>query len=67
MLPGVPDEYVKEITEERNNKRFNSKTWNYIYVGMLIDRKYPDIVLEALINVYKDRHFYYSVIGEGVE
>jgi len=62
---GVPDEYVKEITEERNNKRFNSKTWNYIYVGMLIDRKYPDIVLDALINVYKDRHFCYSVIGEG--
>lgn len=62
---GIPDEFVKEITQIKVNKNFSDKTWNYIYVGMLIDRKYPDIALEALINTSNEIHFNYTVIGEG--
>lgn len=62
---GVPDEFVKKITEVKLNKKFTNNSWNFIYVGMLINRKFPDIILEALINSSKNYNFTYTIIGDG--
>lgn len=62
---GVPDSIVNDFSERKIEKRFSTKVWNFIYVGMLINRKYPDLVLKALINTEKNKQFTYSIIGEG--
>lgn len=62
---GIPDSFIQEILTRHINKNFSNNVWNYIYVGMLIDRKYPDSVLEALINTMTYNPFTYTVVGEG--
>lgn len=62
---GVPDEIINEISNNRVDKKFENYEWDYIYVGMLIKRKFPDLVLEALTSKTHINSFTYTVIGEG--
>jgi glycosyltransferase involved in cell wall biosynthesis len=62
---GVPDSFIKEMSNRQLNKDFSKDVWNFIYVGLLIDRKYPDLVLEALINTESKNPFKFTIIGEG--
>lgn len=62
---GIPDSFIKENSKRQLKKNFSSVVWNYIYVGLLIDRKFPDIVLEALINTERNNQFNFTLIGEG--
>ncbi len=60
---GIPDEYIERNNFKDYNKYFSKKVWNYLFVGKLIDRKYPEIVLESLANT--DEKFQFNIIGEG--
>ncbi len=60
---GIPDDYIERINFRDYNKKFSNKVWSYLFVGKLIDRKYPDIVLESLAN--SDEKFQFNIIGEG--
>lgn len=41
------------------------KPFSYVFVGSLIDRKYPVEILDALVNVHKDGNFELTYIGDG--
>lgn len=58
---GVPEYYI--ATE--NNRTFEGKLRNFIYVGEMIERKYPTKVLDALQLVYSDADFELDYVGEG--
>lgn len=46
-----------------------SRDWeqcnNYIYVGTLIERKYPNVVVDALNNIYSHNEYHLYMIGDG--
>lgn len=52
------EDYVKDITKPVRN---------FVFVGSLIDRKYPVAVLTALSLVYPDGNFTMTYIGDGAE
>lgn len=58
---GIPEQY---ITAE-NKHDFSQPLRNFVYVGLMIDRKYPEKVLDALYEVYGNIDFHLSYIGEG--
>lgn len=62
---GVPDEFINKITSIEIDKVFSEDTWNFLFVGMLVNRKYPEKVLDALIATEKQYPFHYTVVGEG--
>lgn len=63
---GVPDSFVNYIETKHVMKNFADKIWNFIFVGQLITRKYPDVVLEALVSINNKNPFTYTVVGEGI-
>ena len=40
---------------------------NFVYVGSLIERKYPSLIVRALSEVYPDGDFSMTFIGDGAE
>ena len=59
---GVPNYFFKNIPT-----RDYSQANRYIYVGMMLERKYPDVVLEAVRNIHGDNIDYaLKLIGDGV-
>lgn len=40
---------------------------NFIYVGSLIARKYPSLIIKALTSIYPDGNFMMTYIGDGAE
>lgn len=58
---GVPEDYL--ITE--NNRVFEKPLKNFIYVGEMIERKYPVQVLEALNKAYPNGDYQMSYVGDG--
>ena len=58
---GIPENY---ITKE-NKRQFNGELRNYIYVGGLIERKYPAQILDALHEVYPQGGFMMHYVGGG--
>lgn len=60
---GVPGTYITV----RNKHLFENKLKNFIYVGSLIKRKYPAIILDALVDIYPDKDFCLNYIGVGKE
>ena len=41
---GIPEQYITEV----NKHDFTESLRNFVYVGLMIDRKYPEKVLDAL-------------------
>ncbi len=58
---GIPESYITGI----NRHDFTKPLRNFVYVGLMIDRKYPEKVLDALYDVYKNKEFHLTYIGEG--
>ena len=58
---GIPEQYITD----KNQHDFSQPMRNFVYVGLMIDRKYPEKVLEALEMAYPDNDFRLNYIGEG--
>lgn len=58
---GIPEQYITE----KNKHDFSQPLRNFVYVGLMIDRKYPEKVLDALHAVYGDKDYHLNYIGEG--
>lgn len=59
---GIPDTYI-----EPNITRKYDKINSFIYVGTLIERKYPSRVVPAVYKAFKNENFSISYIGRGDE
>lgn len=57
---GIPEYYLKNI-KKRDYTIFSS----FIFVGELIDRKYPDILIDALDTVYENNSYTLRYVGNG--
>lgn len=58
---GIPETY---ITSE-NVHRFDNPLKNFVYVGEMIERKYPEKVVDALLQAYPAGDFHLTYIGAG--
>lgn len=58
---GIPEKYITS----KNVHHFERPLHSFVYVGEMIERKYPEKVLEALEQAYPDSNFSMSYIGDG--
>ena len=58
---GVPEDYI--VTENRHD--FSDSLHDFIYVGELIERKYPEQVLSALQKTYPNGNYQLTYVGQG--
>lgn len=58
---GIPDHYITES----NSHNFDGNIKSFIYVGEMIERKFPVQILDALMTVYPDNDYHIDYIGEG--
>ena len=58
---GIPDLFLSE----ENKHDFTEPLHNFVYVGGLVERKYPDKVVDALNKAYPLKNFTLKFIGEG--
>lgn len=58
---GIPKEYITQA----NVHSFDKPLHNYLYVGEMIERKYPEKVTDALNLAYPDKDFHLTYIGAG--
>lgn len=60
MCPsGVPVEYITKARE------FKEPISRFIYVGTLMKRKYPEVLIPAIKNVFKNDSFSLTYVGDG--
>ena len=52
---------------ENDSRRIKQPIHNFVFVGSLIERKYPSTVLAALSKVYPEGDFTMTYIGDGAE
>lgn len=57
---GVPESFIRE-----DGRVLKSKFNEFIFVGEMIERKYPTKVIDALIEAYPQRDFHINFIGDG--
>lgn len=58
---GIPSSYLT------NNKKRLSSIKNFIFVGTLIQRKYPAEIVPAIAKAYGNKEFTITYIGDGAE
>lgn len=58
---GIPEKYV---TKE-NVHHFDKPLHSFVYVGEMIERKYPEKVTDALNIAYPNKDFHLTYIGDG--
>ena len=58
---GIPEDFVAEI----NKHIFDHSLKRFVYVGEMIERKYPLQVMDALQKAYPDGDFELTYIGDG--
>ena len=58
---GIPEEFVSK----KNTHSFNGKLNKFIFVGGLIERKYPAQILYALNDCYPEKDFNIKYVGAG--
>lgn len=58
---GIPELF---LTEE-NKHKFTEPLYNFVYVGGLVERKYPEKVVDALFKAYPTKNFALKFIGDG--
>ncbi len=58
---GIPEEYVTTS----NAHHFDSPTPKIVYVGEMIERKYPLEVMDALEKAYPDGNYTLTYVGDG--
>lgn len=62
---GVSEAFLTAGSQMR--KTLNQPVRHFVYVGSLIERKYPAAVLQALTKVYPQGDFSLTYIGDGAE
>lgn len=60
---GVPEEYISQGTV----RNFSNKIRKFIYIGQLIERKYPCALIYAINKAYPKRDYHISFVGKGME
>lgn len=60
---GVSQQYINSDST-RNTNSFDKPLTQFIYVGQFIQRKYPQVVAEALCDVYGDDDFHLTYVGK---
>ena len=58
---GIPESYITE----KNNHDFSQPLRSFVYVGEMIERKYPIQIMDALQKVYSDGNFKLTYVGDG--
>lgn len=58
---GVPEHYITES----NAHNFEGKLTEFIYVGEMIERKFPAQILDALNMAYPEKGFHINYVGSG--
>ena len=58
---GIPEDY---ITSE-NLHDFSQSLHNFVYVGGLVNRKYPAIIIDALQKAYPTGDYHITYVGDG--
>lgn len=62
---GIPDEYVEHMPPVDKRRKFEEGICRYIYVGSLIRRKYPDVVIRSLAELRRESGFELTIVGDG--
>ena len=57
---GIPDSYLL-----KESRAVREKVSEFVFVGEMIDRKYPTKVLDALLQAYPHKDFHVNFIGDG--
>ena len=58
---GIPEHYITES----NKHNFEGKLKEFIYVGEMIERKFPAQILDALNMAYPEKDFHINYVGSG--
>lgn len=58
---GIPEKYITA----KNVHHFEQPLRRFVYVGEMIERKYPEKLLEALQTAYPEKDFELKYIGDG--
>lgn len=58
---GIPENYITN----NNMHHFTESVSKFIYVGEMIDRKYPEVVIQALSKVFPKKDFHMTYVGDG--
>lgn len=60
---GIPEQNITV----RNTHSFPDKLERFIYVGEMIERKYPSVIIDALEAAYPDGNYKMTYVGDGKE
>jgi len=60
---GVSQQYLN-TPSNRSHETFSTPLENFIYVGQFIQRKYPQVVAESLLEVYGEKKFSLTYVGK---
>lgn len=60
---GIPAKYITM----RNIHSFDNPLKSFLYVGEMIERKYPSLIIDALCAAYPNKDFSLTYIGDGRE
>jgi glycosyltransferase involved in cell wall biosynthesis len=58
---GVPEQYISQNIV----RDFSNRTNNFIFIGQLIERKYPSQLLHAIKEVFPEKNYHISFVGGG--
>ncbi len=58
---GIPEKYITR----KNTHEYQSALHKFLYVGEMIERKYPEILIDALMQVYPSKDFELHYVGDG--
>lgn len=58
---GVPEQFASKSVF----RDFSKKISKFVYVGQLIERKYPSALITAIYNVYPEKQYQISYVGKG--
>ena len=60
---GIPESFTENVV----SRTFSSELCRFLFVGVLIKRKFPSEIIESLNIVYPEKQFSLEYIGEGHE
>lgn len=58
---GIPEKYITQ----KNTHEYKASLHKFLYVGEMIERKYPEIIIDALMKVYPSKDFELHYVGDG--
>lgn len=58
---GIPEHFIAET----NPHSFGGPLKKFVYVGSMIERKYPSVLIDSLVEVYPSKDFSLTYVGAG--